>query len=123
MLRQGSFALGINTLALAVSVAASWSLASGVGLAGAAGGSVLAIAVDRVISLRRISRQVGVPVRALQDWRGIVLALGYAIAAAALIRIAVDLLAQGGSLSRLALGGCALAIAYLPIIHRWRTQP
>ena len=122
MLRQGSFALGINALALLVSIAGSWALAGAVGLAGAAGGSVLAIALDRFVSLRRISRQVGVPVRELQDWRGLAIALGYAVATAALIRIAVDLLAQEGVLPRLALGACGLALAYVPIFLRWRTQ-
>jgi len=120
LLRQGSFALGVNALALAVSAATSWLLAGWVGLAGAAGGSVLAIVLDRLISLRRISKRVGVPVRELQDWRGIVMALGYAVATAALIRIAVDLLAHGGAFPRLALGACGLALAYLPVIHRWR---
>jgi O-antigen/teichoic acid export membrane protein len=122
MLRQGSFALGINSLALAVSVATSWALAGWIGLAGAAGGSVAAVCLDRVISLRRISKQVNVPVRELQDWRGIAIALGYAVATAALIRIAVDLLAHGGALARLALGACGLAVAYLPIILRWRAR-
>ena len=122
MLRQGSFALGINSLALAVSVATSWSLAGWIGLAGAAGGSVAAVCIDRLISLRRISRQVNVPVRELQDWRGIAIALGYAVATAALIRIAVDLLIPGGTFHRLALGGCGLALAYVPIIYRWRKE-
>jgi O-antigen/teichoic acid export membrane protein len=122
MLRQGSFALVINSLALAVSVATSWTLAGWVGLAGAAGGSVLAICLDRIVSLRRISARVGIPVRALQDWRGLAMAFGYAVAAAALIRIAVDLLAHGGALSRLALGACGLAVAYLPIVLRWRAR-
>jgi len=101
-------------------VATSWALAGWVGLAGAAGGSVAAVCLDRVISLRRISKQVSVPVRELQDWRGIAMALGYAVATAALIRIVVDLLVQGGPLARLAAGGCGLALAYLPIIYRWR---
>ena len=122
MLRQGSFALGINSLALALSVAASWSLAGWLGLAGAAGGSVAAICLDRVISLRRISRQVSIPVRALQDWRGIAMALGYAVATAALIRIVVDLAVESGAAARLALGACGLAVAYVPIILRWRAR-
>ena len=122
MLRQGSFALGVNTLALAVSVAASWSLAGVVGLAGAAGGSVAAICIDRVISLRRISKQVGVRVRELQDWRGIAFALGYAVAVAALIRLAADLLLPEGALARLAFGACCLALAYVPILWRWRSK-
>jgi O-antigen/teichoic acid export membrane protein len=122
MLRQGSFALGIHAIALAVSVAVSWALAGLVGLAGAAGGSVVATLLDRVVSLRRISAQVGIPVRELQDWRGIAHALGYAVATAALIRIGVDLLVPGGALSRLALGACGLALGYLPIVWRWRTR-
>jgi len=63
MLRQGNFALGIHAVALAVSVAVSWTLAGLVGLAGAAAGSVVAALLDRVVSLRRISVQVGIPVR------------------------------------------------------------
>jgi len=120
MLRQGSFALGINTIALAVSVATSLALALWVGLAGAAAGSVAAVVLDRVISLRRISRQVGVPVRELQDWKGIAMALGYAALGAGLVRIAADLLVHGGALSRLTFAACGLALAYLPIIYRWR---
>jgi O-antigen/teichoic acid export membrane protein len=122
MLRQGSFALGINALALAVSVAVSWSLAGWVGLAGAAGGSVAAVCLDRFVSLRRIANEVGLRVRELQDWRGLGLALGYAVVSAALLRIGVDLLAPDGTLARLALGACGLAAAYLPILYRWRTQ-
>jgi len=122
MLRQGNFALGIHAVALAVSVAVSWTLAGLVGLAGAAAGSVVAALLDRVVSLRRISAQVGIPVRQLQNWRGIGLALGYAVATAALIRIGVDLLVPGGTLPRLALGACGLALAYLPIVWRWRAR-
>jgi len=73
-----------------------------------------------VISLRRISRQVGVPVRELQDWKGIATALGYAALSAGLVRIAADLLVHGGALSRLTFAACGLALAYLPIIYRWR---
>jgi hypothetical protein len=103
-------------------VAASWTLASTVGLAGAAGGSVIAIALDRIISLRRISAQVGVPVRELQNWRGIGYALGYAVAVAVLIRIGADLLVPSGNLARLAFAACGLAIAFVPILRRWRNR-
>ena len=121
LLRQGKFALGANALALAVSVAMSFTLASALGLAGAAGGSLAAVLIDRTLMLRRISAQVGIPVRDLQDWRGLLVAFCYALASAALIRIAVDLLAyEGGAFARLALGACGLAIAYLPIAWRCR---
>ena len=120
LLRQGLPAIGVNALALVVSAAASLALAGWVGLAGAAGGSVLAIVVDRLISLRRISHHVGVPVRKLQDWRGLAMAFGYALASATLIRLMVDLAVPDGAFHRLALGACGLALAYVPIIHRWR---
>ncbi len=122
LLRQGKFALGINSVALALSVTVSWALAGWVGLAGAAGGSVAAVIVERMVSLRRVSKHVGVPVRKLQDWRGLLLAFGYAVASLALVRIAVDLLVQGGTLSRLVAAACGVAIVYLPILYRWRTQ-
>ena len=120
LLRQGSFALIVNAVALALSAAVSWSLAGWVGLAGAAGGSVAAVCIDRMVSLRRISKQVGVPVGELQDWRGIAMAFGYAVASLALVRILVDLLVEGGVLARLALGACGLAVVYLPILYRLR---
>jgi O-antigen/teichoic acid export membrane protein len=121
LLRQGAFALGANAIALAASVATSLALASTVGLAGAAGGSVLAVMIDRSLMLRRISKQVGIPMRELQDWRGIAVAFCYALASAALIDIAVDLLAYDrGPFMRLALGACGLALAYLPIAWRLR---
>jgi O-antigen/teichoic acid export membrane protein len=122
LLRQGAFALGVNAVALALSVAASFAAASAFGLAGAAAGSVLAVCLDRTLMLRRISTQVGIPMRKLQDWRGLAFALGYAVASAALIRIAVDLLLPEGPFARLALGGCGLALAYLPILWRWRKK-
>lgn len=122
LLRQGKVALGVNAAALAVSVAVSWAAASSLGLAGAAAGSVVAVCLDRTLMLRRISAQVAIPVRKLQDWRGLGLALGYAIASAALIRVAVDLAVEQGALARLALGACGLAAAYLPILWHWKKQ-
>ena len=77
--------------------------------------------IDRSLMLRRISKQVGIPMRELQDWRGIAVAFCYALASAALIYIAVDLLAYDrGPFMRLALGACGLALAYLPIAWRLR---
>ena len=109
-------------MALAVSVSASWALAGVIGLAGAACGSVIAIVLDRTFMLRRISGQVGIPVRELQDWRGLAFALGYAVVSAAIIRIAVDVSLPGGAAPRLALGACGLALAYAPILLRWRAR-
>jgi O-antigen/teichoic acid export membrane protein len=122
LLRQGKTALGVNAAALAVSVAVSWAAASTIGLAGAAAGSVVAVCLDRTLMIRRISAMVGIPLRKLQDWRGLGLALGYAVLSAALIRASVDLAVEEGALARLALGACGLAVAYLPILSRWRKQ-
>jgi O-antigen/teichoic acid export membrane protein len=122
LLRQGKTALGVNATALAVSVAVSWVAASTLGLDGAAAGSVVAVCLDRTLMMRRISATVGIPLRKLQDWHGLGLALGYAVLSAALIRAAVDLAVEEGALARLALGACGLALAYLPILSRWRKQ-
>jgi O-antigen/teichoic acid export membrane protein len=122
LLKQGSYALGVNALALTLSVLTSWTLGSTVGLAGAAGGSVLAICLERMLTLRRIAARVGIPVGKLQNWRGLAMALGYAAASAALLRIAVDALLPDGAALRLALGGCGLALVYVPILLRWRTR-
>jgi O-antigen/teichoic acid export membrane protein len=122
LLRQGRVAIGVNAGALAVSAGASWAAASSIGLAGAAVGSVIAIFLDRTLMLRSISARVGIPVARLQDWRGLAVALGYAIASGALIRVGVDLTVEDGALARLALGACGLALAYLPILWRWRRR-
>ena len=122
LLRQGKASVGINAAALVVSGVVSWVAASTIGLAGAALGSVVAVCLDRTLMLRRIATQVGIPVRKLQDWRGLGLALGYAIVSAALIRALVDFAVPEGALARLALGACGLALVYLPILSRWRKQ-
>jgi O-antigen/teichoic acid export membrane protein len=122
LLREGRAALGVNAAALAVSVSVSWAAASSIGLAGAAAGSVVAVCLDRALMLRRISTRVGIPVRKLQNWRGLATALAYAIGCAVLIRLAVDLVPDAGALARLALGACGLAAAYLPLAWRWRTR-
>lgn len=122
LLQQGRVAIGVNAAALAVSAAVSWAAASALGLPGAAAGSVIAIFLDRTLMLRSIAARVGIPVAKLQDWRGLAVALGYAVASAALIRVAVDLTLQEGALARLALAACGLALAYLPILWRWRKR-
>lgn len=122
LLRQGTVALGVNAAALAVSVAVSWTAAGLIGLAGAAAGSVVAWCFDRTLMLRRISQRVGIPVRKLQNWRGLAAALAYAIGCVVLIRVAVDLLIEHGALARLALGACSLALVYAPILWHWKRR-
>lgn len=121
LLGMGRFAIKVNAIALAVSVAASWLGAVYFGLAGAAAGSVLAAYFDRALLLRRIAQKSGIAFAELQDWRG----LAHAIAFAALTGI----LAWGSAevlpihdvpLARLAVGAALFAAAYGGLyLRRW----
>jgi O-antigen/teichoic acid export membrane protein len=116
LLRQGNYALRVTAFTLVVSVALSWSAAHHVGLAGAAMGSVLAVYVDRLLVLRRISRHTGIALRRLQDWRALGMALAFAAASGALAWVIVDaFLAASGPLLRLAAGGAVFALAYAAV--------
>lgn len=115
ILREGAFALRVAAVALAVSVALSWSAAHHVGLAGAAMGSVVAVYLDRVFMLRRVSSHTGIPVRELQDWGSLARALGSAVFAAALGWAAVERFLPGsGHIVRMAAGAALLALIYMP---------
>jgi O-antigen/teichoic acid export membrane protein len=121
LLRQGPFALCVHGTAIVLSVSVGWALAGTVGLVGAAAGSVIAIWMDRAVTLRRIARLSGIAMRELQDWRGLATAFGYAAASAALAWVMANFLGGEAVLSRLVVGGAVLAIAYLPILARWRS--
>ena len=116
LLRQGRFALQVAGFALVVSVAVSWSAASRFGLAGAAAGSVLAIFIDRFFLVRRVARLTGIPVAALQDWRGLAWRLASAVLCAALAWAAVrQFLGDSGPMVRMAVGAALIALMYLPL--------
>ncbi|HUQ26931.1 MAG TPA: oligosaccharide flippase family protein [Burkholderiales bacterium] len=119
LLRQGPYAIGVNALALALSVLASLAGALHFGLWGAAVGSILALGLDRTLTLRRIAVQAGIPLRRLQDWRG--------LARTALIAGMGSALAWGVTrvffmhappLARLAAGAVILAVVYALFILR-----
>jgi len=115
LLREGAFAMRIAAIALAVSVAASWSVAHQVGLPGAAAGSVIAVYLDRVFMLRRVSKHTGIALRELQDWRALLFTLASAALAAALAWIAVDVFLPGQNrIVRLAAGALLIALIYFP---------
>ena len=63
LLQQGAFVMQVNLLVLALSVALSWVSAHHFGLAGAAVGSVLAVYLDGIVTLRRIALRTGIPIR------------------------------------------------------------
>ena len=113
LLREGPFAARVTALALGVSVAVSWNAAQHFGLPGAAAGSVLAIYLDRALTLRRVARRAGVPLARLQDWGALVRAAGLAAASAALAFMVVQkFFAEDGSFARLAAGATVLGLAY-----------
>jgi hypothetical protein len=116
ILREGAFALRVAALVLPVAVAVSWTAAQLVGLAGAAAGSVVAIYLDRVFMVRRVSRHTGIPVRELQDWAGLARSLGSAAFAAALGWAAVErFLPASGHIVRMAAGAALLTLIYMPL--------
>jgi O-antigen/teichoic acid export membrane protein len=113
LLSEGKFALRLNLLLLAVSVLASWTAATHFGLVGAAAGGVLSIYLDRAATLRRIAARTGIPLRELQDWRGLGLAILYAALAALLAwGVIATYFAGEAPLERLAAGGAVLAAVH-----------
>jgi O-antigen/teichoic acid export membrane protein len=113
LLRRGGFTLRVTVLTLAVSVALSWTAAVHLGLAGAAAGSVTTVYLDRWLVLRHLSRHTGIPLARLQDWRTLLVALGFAAATAALAWVLVERLLPDAALAaRLAAGTAVFALAY-----------
>jgi O-antigen/teichoic acid export membrane protein len=113
LLRQGTYAMCVSALMLVMSVTLSWGAASQFGLAGAAAGSVTALYVDRTIMLRRVSRQTGIGVRKLQDWR----AMGWALVSSALAGgcawlLTHYLMPSASPFLRAAGGGICLLVVY-----------
>ncbi|MGH8640462.1 MAG: lipopolysaccharide biosynthesis protein [Burkholderiales bacterium] len=114
LLQEGAFVMRVNLAALVLSVPLSWLAASHFGLAGAAAGFVLAMFLDRIATLRRISLRTGVSLRRLQDWGTLGRLLLAAVLAAA---IAWDMVGRhfvaSGPLLRLGAGSALLAAAYV----------
>jgi len=111
VLRQGAFAARVNALVLAISLPLSYYGALHWGLQGAALGSVAAIYGERILSLSRIARLTGTPIRRLQNWT----TLAGILAAAAVSALASGIVLAGFELppiARLAAGAGLVAIAY-----------
>lgn len=113
LLREGRFSFGLNASLLVLSVGASALGAYSAGLAGAAFGSTLAIFLDRWLTLRRLSRAIGIGLARLQDWSELGLALLWSIAAALLARLLTDQWpGDGAAFYRIVLGATAMLIVY-----------
>jgi O-antigen/teichoic acid export membrane protein len=110
VLKQGTYCAKVMAVALAVALPTSYFGATHFGLPGAAMGTVLAVYVERVISLTRISRLTQVPIARLQDWG----TLAGLLAAAALASAAASTALSWGlrPIETLALGGAIMALAY-----------
>ena len=116
LLRQAVFVMVLNAAALVLAVALNWYAATRVGLAGAAMGTVIVMGIDRIVTLWRISRLTGVPIRRLQDWKTLFLLVLFA-AGASLLAWAVTVLyfATSGPVLRMLAGGAVLALSYVAI--------
>jgi O-antigen/teichoic acid export membrane protein len=121
VLRQGPFAAWANGLVLLIALPLSAFGAMNYGLMGAAMGSVAAIYVERVLSLRRIAQLTGTPIRRLQDWGALAGLLGAAMLAAGLAALATYW-SEWSSLATLFVGATIMAAAYPPALYltgRW----
>jgi O-antigen/teichoic acid export membrane protein len=115
LLRQGTYALGVTAVTLAVSVAVSWTGAQFFGLPGAAVGSVLGIYLDRLLILRRLAKLTGIALRHVQDWRALATRLAVAaLSGIAAWSIAEWMLAVHGPLIRVAVGAAVIALVHAP---------
>jgi len=113
LLRLGSFMLWVNLVALFVSTTINWFSAQEFGLAGAAAGSVVVIYLDRAASLWRVSREAGITVWKLQDWRGLAVLLLISVLSAAFAWAVVPyFFDEDQNLLRAAAGAVVLIAAY-----------
>jgi len=116
LLRQGPYVMRLNLVTLLVSVGLSWYAAYTFGYAGAAVGSVTAIYIDRIATLRRIALHSSVPFRRLQDWRSLGCLMLSAALAAVLAWSVVELYCAGSApMVRLVVGGVILGSFYAAI--------
>jgi O-antigen/teichoic acid export membrane protein len=111
VLKQGAFAARVNLMVLAIALPLSYLGAREIGLLGAAFGSVIALCMERVVSLSRIARLTDTPFSKLQDWGTLAGIAAAAILSAGLAGVAIHW-AEWGSFVRLLAGGAILALAY-----------
>jgi O-antigen/teichoic acid export membrane protein len=113
LLREGGFAMRLNSGLLVFSVVASLYGGAKFGLAGAALGSTMAIYLDRWVTLSRLSRSMGIAFSHLQDWSALGLLLLLAALAGLVGRTGADLLYPSAHPAlRLVFGGTLLAVCY-----------
>ena len=115
LLNEGKFATRVNIVALCVCIAGSLVFVQIYGLAGAAVGSVIAVFVERILTLNRIGKRLSLPLRELQDWS----TLGKILLAAAIgamvtwVALPAIIPATFPMLVQLGSAGIVLAVVYL----------
>lgn len=115
--RDGGFVLRLSLILVIVSGLLSWQAAQHFGLPGAALGSVVALALDRGLTLRRLARTTGIGIGSLQDWPRLAGVLLCAALATALAWGIVDSHAElSSALARILVGGATLAAAYILLL-------
>lgn len=123
LLRLGRFAALFNALTLPLWIAISWAGAQYIGLAGAAVGSVLGVYVDRVVILRRIAKETGVPFRAVQDWNALAALVGTTVLASALAWLLDRWWDAGEAIIHLCIGGAVIALTFAAGLKLRRLHP
>ncbi len=116
LLRQGAFSMRIGVLALLFSVAVSFAGARLLGLPGAAAGSVTAIYFEHCVTLWRIARRTGIPLRRVQDWRSLGLLLVCAALSGLVAWGVMSCLGELEAAARAAAGGVLLGGLYLGLV-------
>lgn len=111
VMKQGAFAAKVNGVVLFVALPLSLAGAMRWGLPGAAVGSVVAVYLERVLSLRRIAALTATPIGRLQDWRSLGGLLVAAVMAAATARGVLHWTPLA-PLATLAAGAALTAVAY-----------
>jgi O-antigen/teichoic acid export membrane protein len=122
VLGQGAFAARVNGLVLLLALPLSFAGAMRFGLPGAAVGSVAALYLERILSLRRVSLLTATPISRLQDWATLG-SLGIAGFAAALVAGVALAWAEWHPLARVAAAGAVMAAAYPAALYamgQWR---
>lgn len=112
VLRQGQFVLLVSIGVLTLASVASFIGGNALGLYGVALGSLIGEVVGRAVNFARVSSQLGIPIRQLQDWATLIRALAAGILASVIAAYATDWLAIDHDLAVAITGAAIIGISY-----------
>jgi O-antigen/teichoic acid export membrane protein len=114
VLRQGPFLLGASSVSLVAGLSASYVGSRLWGLPGAVSGAIIGNFLSVSAVYARAARLLGMPIRALQDWRTIVRIGGAAIVAGSIAYASLRLIPpELGYMLQILISGAAYCCAYL----------